>query len=497
MSFQSLGFLLGVAVTVAVCRMAALIYDWQAHLQPWPADPANERFVHRNAQLLGLISLIFYLLYTMGPRADATQLGVPLAGMLVSWGAARRMQSGAGNRRRCFVLAAVWHVGVLAFYKYAGPLTGGAVTAPPVPVGLSFFTFQQLWLLAEVYRGNFALGREERSGFLLYSMFFPTVTSGPILKPQGFFSQLRERIILASARDFAAGLYAISLGMAKKVLLADPIGAVVANGWALGDARTAPAAWIVILGYTLQLYLDFSGYCDIAAGCARLLGLRLPVNFDAPYRARSVGEFWKRWHITLTTFLRECVYFPLGGSRRGTARTCANILIVYLISGLWHGTGWTFLVWGLLHGLAQAAERLLGRRLERAPGAVRWALTFLFVNLAWVFFQAPSLSAAGDLLASAAAGGWGLPLETLAAGALDSEAAALRTLLPALEGAVPAILVLGLLGIGLAVSLRRENVIRRMETFRPTPVRALACGGALVWAVTSFSSTATFIYSNF
>ena len=214
-------------------------------------------------------------------------------------------------------------------------------------------------------------------------------------------------------------------------------------------------------------------------------------------RARSVGEFWKRWHITLTTFLRECVYFPLGGSRRGTVRTCVNILIVYLISGLWHGTGWTFLVWGGLHGLAQVAERLLGKRLDALPGGARWALTFLFVNFAWVFFQAPSLSAAGELLASAVAGGWGLPLETLAAGALDSEAAALRTLLPMLERAVPAILTASLLGIGLLVSLRREGVVQRMDAFRPASVRALACGAVWVWAVTSFSSTATFIYSNF
>lgn len=497
MSFQSLGFLLGVAVTVAVCRMAALFYDWWANIQPWPANPEEEHFVHRNAQLLAMISLIFYLLFIMGPRSDATQLGVPLTGVLVSWFAARRMQSGRGERRRVLILAAAWHVGVLAFYKYAAPLTGGAVLPPPMPPGLSFFTFQQLWLLAEVYRGNFALGREERAGFLLYSFFFPTVTSGPILKPQGFFSQLRERIILASAADFAAGLYALSLGMAKKVLLADPLGAVTANGWALGADRTAPAAWIVILGYTLQLYLDFSGYCDIAAGCARLLGFRLPVNFDSPYRARSVGEFWKRWHMTLTSFLRECVYFPLGGSRRGTARTCVNILIVYLISGLWHGTGWTFLVWGLLHGLAQAAERLWGRRLKFLPDAARWALTFLFVNLAWVFFQAPSLASAGELLRSAVLGGWGVPWETLAAGALDSESAALRTVLPFLEKALPALLVLGLLGIGLAVSLRRESVIRRMETFRPTPLRALACGGLLAWAAASFSSTGAFIYSNF
>lgn len=494
MSFQSLGFLLFLVVTVALCRMIALIFDWQATLRPWPADPVQERFVQRNALIPGLLSIVFFLFSCSGDVA--THLGVPLAGVVVSWLAARRLQSGAGNRRRTLFLAAAWHIGVLAFYKYAAAVSGGEIVPPSTPPGLSFFTFQQLWLLAEVYRGRFTLAGEEHAGFVLYSFFFPTVTSGPILKPQGFFSQLRERILLASAVDFAAGLYAISLGMAKKVLLADPLGAVVANGWALGADRTAPAAWIVILGYTLQLYLDFSGYCDIATGCARLLGIRLPVNFDSPYRALSVGEFWKRWHITLTTFLRECLYFPLGGSRNGTARTCCNILIVYLVSGLWHGTGWTFLVWGALHGLAQIAERLWGGR-ERLPKAVRWGMTFLFVNLAWVFFQAPSLTGALDLLRSAVTGGWGLPLETLAAGALDSEASALRTLLPALEKWVPGMMLAALLGIGLAVSLCRKNVIRGMEAVRPRLRGAALCAVLLAWSIASFSSTATFIYSNF
>ena len=299
------------------------------------------------------------------------------------------------------------------------------------------------------------------------------------------------------AGDFAAGLYALSLGMAKKVLLADPLGTVVSNGWGLGNSLTAPAAWVVILGYTLQLYLDFSGYCDIASGCARLLGFRLPINFDAPYRALSVGEFWKRWHITLTAFLRECVYIPLGGSRRGTVRTYINILTVYLISGLWHGAGWTFLVWGGLHGLAQVAERLWDSRRERVPRALRWCWTFLFVNLAWVFFQAPSLPAAGMLLRSAVCGGPGLPLEALAAGALDSEATALRTLLPFAAKAVPGLVLAALFTIGLAVSLRRQSAARQMENFRPSPGKAAACGILLAWSVLSFSSAATFIYSNF
>lgn len=482
MSFQSLGFLVFLAAAVAACRL-------------WSGAAARRGAIGctaANAVPLALFSLFFYW-RGCGSLALLTPV---LLSLCVTWYAAQSLRPGQPRRRLTFALASAWHVALLAAYKYAAFFTGGRLSVGPAPLGLSFFAFQQLWLLKELYTGGFSLAGGEWSGYAAYSLFFPTVSSGPILKPQGFFPQLREKPLRAEGEDFAAGLYAISLGMAKKVLLADPLGTVVSNGWALGDGLTAPAAWVVILGYTLQLYLDFSGYCDIASGCARLLGIHLPVNFDSPYRALSVGEFWKRWHITLTSFLRECVYIPLGGSRRGTARTCVNILIVYLISGLWHGAGWTFLAWGLLHGLAQIAERLWPGR-ERLPRALRWALTFLFVNLAWVFFQAPSLAAAGGLLRSAVSGGGGLPLEALAAGALDSEATALRTLLPFAAKWVPGLVLAALFGIGLAVSLGRRNVFRRMEDFRPSPGGAVLCGLLLAWAVLSFSSTATFIYSNF
>lgn len=476
MSFQSLGFPVFLTAAALLCRFLS---RRGVSGRGWTAA-------------LTLLSLFFY----WRGCGSLMALTPVLLSLCVTWSAAWSLRRGQRGRKLTFLLAAAWHIALLAFYKYAAFLTGERLDPGPAPLGLSFFTFQQLWLLKELYTGAFTLERGEGGRYVLYSLFFPTVSSGPIWSPGDFFPQLRASVPRAEGGDFAAGLYAISLGMAKKVLLADPLGTVVANGWALGDGRTAPAAWVVILGYSLQLYLDFSGYCDIAAGCARLLGVRVPVNFDSPYRALSVGAFWKRWHMTLTGFLRQCVYIPLGGSRRGTARTCANILIVFLISGLWHGTGWTFLVWGLLHGLAQVLERLWPGR-AKLPKPLQWAMTFLFVNLAWVFFQAPSLSAAGALLRSAVCGGGGLPLEQLAAGALDSEATALRTLLPFAARAVPELVLAALFAAGLAVSLRRRSVIRRMEDFRPTPGIAVVCGALLAWAVLSFSSTATFIYSNF
>lgn len=474
MAFQSLSFLAFLAVTVTVCLAAGRRAPWLGRL------------------LLMLACLVFYV-------AGAGWAGflVLAVGMAVTAAVLQRL-CGEEERshRRALVLACCWHVAVLVAFKYTGFLTGGRASIGWAPLGLSFFTFQQLWLLKEGYTRQYVPAQGD--DLILYGFFFPTVTSGPILRPGAFFPQLRERRFLRPDwQDVSAGLYAICCGMVKKVLLADPLGTVVNNGWADPASLSAPAAWLVILAYTLQLYLDFSGYCDIAAGAARLLGLRLPVNFDSPYRALSVGEFWKRWHITLTTFLRECLYIPLGGSKRGTARMYLNILIVFLISGLWHGAGWTFLAWGALHALAQIAERAWGRGRERLPKALRWGLTFLFVNLAWVFFRAPSLSAAGELLTAAVSGGWALPGDGLLTGFLTSEREALLIVAPALAQKLPWLALAVLLAVSLLAALLPGNTARRMETFRPALWRGLALAALMAWCVLCFSGITTFIYSNF
>jgi len=464
MSFQSLEFLVFLTAALALCLS-----------------------VGRKNQSAGKTCLLLASLLFCFQSAGFLVLGT---GVLVSTLAVRYLASGKSEagRKKVLTAACLWHIAVLCAFKYL-PLGWS-------PVGISFFTFQQLWLLKETYTMQFRPNTTE--DLLLHAAFFPCLTSGPILRPGSFFPQLRsESFLRPDWQDVAAGLYAICIGMAKKVLLADPIGVLVNNGWAMADALSAPAAWLVMLGYTLQLYLDFSGYCDIATGIARLLGIRLPVNFNSPYHAHSVTEFWKRWHITLTTFLRECVYFPLGGSRKGATRAYLNILIVFLISGIWHGTGWTFLIWGALHGFAQVAERTLGSKRDRLPGWIQWGLTFLFVNLAWVFFRAPNLSSAAALFSAAISGGRNLSLTALTTGVLDSEVTAIITLLPMLARYMPALLTAALLGIGMTVALWPKNTLEKMESFRPRPVHGVLLAVLLVWAVLSFSSEATFIYSNF
>lgn len=476
MSFQSLSFLAFLAVTLGVCL------------------PLGRRNLRWGQAALTLFCLAFYVL-----GGGWAALLVLLAGAAVTVAAVRYLTSGGKTekqRRAAAAVAIVWHVAVLLVFKYTGFFTGGAVDLGWAPLGLSFFTFQQIWCIKEVYTGAF---RPEGTGsFLLYDFFFPSVTSGPILKPENFFPQLTEgRFLHPTWEDAAAGVYAIAVGTIKKVLLADPFGVVVNNGWAqLGDL-SAPAAWLVILGYTLQLYFDFSGYCDIAAGLARLLGLRLPVNFDSPYRSLSVGEFWKRWHITLTSFLRECVYFPLGGSRKGTVCTYRNIFAIYLISGFWHGAGWTFIVWGLLHGLGQVIERIWGPGRDKLPRWLRWGVTFLFVNVAWVFFRAPDFSGALELLGRAVSGGLAKPEEWLLSGLFSKEIGAVELLIPGAADWVNILRVIGLYGIGLLAALWPRNTITQMDRFRPTLWRGAVLVIGLTWSILSFTGITTFIYSNF
>lgn len=491
MSFQSFGFLAFLIVTAAVCL----------GLARWDRSIA--------ADCLTLACLVFYII-----GGGWAALLVLVLGLAVSAAAVRvlttpdfRIQPGGdgptayacprtdARRRRCLILAAAWHVGVLAVFKYAGFVTGGRFSIGWVPLGLSFFTFQQLWLLKETYTGGF---HPERRDLRLYAFFFPTVVSGPILKPQAFFPQLHEETFLRpDGRDLAAAFYAVASGMAKKVLLADSLGTVVNSGWSHLDQLSAPAAWLVILGYTLQLYFDFSGYCDIAAGCARLLGIRLPLNFDSPYRSLSVGEFWKRWHITLTSFLRECLYFPLGGSKKGTGRTYLNILIVFLVSGLWHGAGWTFLIWGGLHGLGQIVERAWGQGRETLPKLLRWALTFAFVNAAWVFFRAPDVAGALTLLKTAVTADFRPPADWLMAEVFAKEAEALGMVFPALRAWTAPALTYGLFAAAMIAALWPRNAVRRMDDFQPTTRRAVVLAGLCAWAVLSFTGVTTFIYSNF
>lgn len=267
------------------------------------------------------------------------------------------------------------------------------------PLGISFFCFECIAYLIDVYRGAPATGNFLK--FSTYKLFFPKLISGPITRYHHLAAQLNT-LRFPSTNQIVEGLWLIACGAVKKALIADRIGILVGVSFDNLERAGSGDLWLATFAYGLQLYLDFSGYVDIALGTALLMGLNLPPNFDFPYFTTSIAEFWRRWHITLGDWLRNYLYFPLGGSRQGLKRTCLNLLIVMLIAGIWHGAAWGFVVWGAYHGIALVVHRLtetlsdnvsiLKKWWQTIPGiVVAWAITQLMVFTSWIFFRLPNL----------------------------------------------------------------------------------------------------------
>lgn len=267
-----------------------------------------------------------------------------------------------------------------------------------LPLGISFFTFQQISFLQLVY-GKALEKRYSFSSYALFVCFFPQLIAGPIVLPDEMMSQFdNDSCRRPDARNIAAGLYIFALGLSKKILLADYFAEIADAGFpdVGGNFFTA---WKTALAYTFQIYFDFSGYCDMALGIGLLFNIRLPKNFDAPYRAENISDFWRRWHITLGRFLMTGLYIPLGGNRCSKFRNCLNLLITFFVSGLWHGASWLFVLWGMLHGFALVIHRIWSKFLNlKMPVLPARLLTFFFVFLAWIPFRATDLSEAEQLL---------------------------------------------------------------------------------------------------
>ena len=360
----------------------------------------------RNALLL-VASLFFYA------WGEAAWTGLLLASIAVNYGFGRWIDASRGPvRSRALALAVAANLSGLAAFKYANFAVGAwndvgaALGLAPIqldpvhlPIGISFFTFQAITYVVDVHRGDAPVERSPLR-VALYISLFPQLIAGPIVRFREIASRLRERS--ASAEDAAEGVRRFVFGLGKKMLVANTLAIPADAIFALPPAElSAPVAWLGAVCFGLQIYFDFSGYSDMAIGLGRIFGFRFPENFRHPYTARSVREFWRRWHITLSSWFRDYLYIPLGGSRRGTARTAVNLLSVFVLCGLWHGASWTFLVWGLLHGAWMVAERAgLGRLLERAPAPVASVYTLLAVTIAWVFFRADDLGHATGYLAA-------------------------------------------------------------------------------------------------
>ena len=257
-----------------------------------------------------------------------------------------------------------------------------------LPLAISFFTFQQIAYLVDSAMG----GGTKQYDFLNYCLFvtfFPQLIAGPIvhhkeMMPQ--FANVRNKII--NYKNIALGLFIFSIGLFKKVVIADSFAVWATNGFDKATVLNLFEAWATSLSYTFQLYFDFSGYCDMAIGAALLFNIKLPINFNSPYKALNIQDFWRRWHITLSRFLRDYIYIPLGGNRKGRLRTYANLMATFIIGGIWHGAGWTFVFWGFLHGVALVIHRIWSELGFKMNKILAWFITFNFINITWVFFRA-------------------------------------------------------------------------------------------------------------
>jgi alginate O-acetyltransferase complex protein AlgI len=328
--------------------------------------------------------------------------------------AARIAVATTARGRRSWLVAGIGiDLGVLGVFKYYGffgrNLAALLHTAPPsslgiiLPVGISFVTFEVLSYLIDVYRGEPQAA--SMADFALLVMFFPHLVSGPILKPGKFLPQLGKRFDV-SWTNIEEALPGFLMGLAKKAVLADGLARFVDPVFAAPRFYSSATVWLAVTAYALQIYFDFSGYSDMAIASAKCFGLEIPRNFDMPYLSRNIAEFWRRWHISLSTWFRHYVYYPLGGSRRALPRVCLNLFVIMLLSGLWHGAGWNFVVWGALHGIALAAHRAFRALVPRKAGerdswlgiAAAWLLTMLFLCVSWVFFRSADFGLAFVIL---------------------------------------------------------------------------------------------------
>ncbi|WP_435189487.1 MBOAT family O-acyltransferase [Pseudothioglobus sp. nBUS_23] len=256
-----------------------------------------------------------------------------------------------------------------------------------LPLAISFFTFQQIAYLVDSYKGY--VERQSFLTYLVFVTFFPQLIAGPIVHHKEMMPQFNKaRNKLINYKNIYLGILIFTIGLFKKVFIADSFAIWATNGFDLMDSLTLIEAWVTSLSYTFQLYFDFSGYTDMALGIALLFNIRLPINFNSPYKSTNIRDFWKRWHITLSRFLRDYIYIPLGGSRRGEFRLYTNLLTTFLIGGLWHGAGWTFVFWGAMHGFGVVIHRFWSKLNIKINNLCAWFITFNFINLTWIFFRA-------------------------------------------------------------------------------------------------------------
>lgn len=403
------------------------------------------------------------------------------------------------KRRGLLIFGISVNLVLLGYYKYANffaenleALTGFSlgIGIIALPLAISFFTFQQVAFLVDSARGD--RDRCTFGDYCLFVSFFPQLIAGPIVH----HSEMMPQFAAASGKiDWglvSKGLYLLGFGLFKKVIIADTLALWVAPGYVVASELTLIDSWLVTFSYSLQLYFDFSGYSDMAIGSAMILGIVLPWNFQSPYKAKTIQEFWRRWHMTLSRFLRDYIYIPLGGSRKSESRVILNLLLTFLIGGIWHGAGWTFILWGALHGSACVIHRVWSSSGRNLHPLVAWVLMLVFLNVTWVFFRAPDWEAAFDMLnAMAGLNGVALPapLEGLLPGlAIEGE------FMPGLPSKIECSIWVFVGGL---IAVCAPNTFQLADRFRPTMRSAWVTAFLIGSSLLNLNKMSEFLYFQF
>lgn len=410
------------------------------------------------------------------------------------------------KRKILLYIGLIFNIGLIFYFKYFNFFidninivfkTDFNLKNILLPLGISFFTFQQLSFVIDSYKREVP-----RYSFLEYACFvtyFPQLIAGPIVTHDELIPQFKDiEKKKFNWENFVKGIYIFTLGLSKKILIADIFGNAANYGFSNIATLDSGNAIIVMLSYTIQIYFDFSGYCDMALGLGKMMNIELPINFNSPYKSLTIIEFWERWHITLTRFFTKYIYIPLGGSRRGKIRTYINIMIVFLASGLWHGANYTFIIWGLLHGLFMVITRHFKKFFDNMHPALSWIITFLFLNVTWVIFRADTLHDAVILLNRILQFRFGSILYgTNNVFYLEEFTTILNHISTGILKHYPFILLTIYFIFTLFITLGSKNAYEKMKEFKPSYRKLFLIIILLVWCLTSFTAISTFLYFNF
>lgn len=453
------------------------------------------RFVSRKVQhcFIILASLVFY------GYNNVSYVPLILTSVFVNYALGTGIErcQKAIYRKICFVSGILFNVGLLGYYKYYDFFieninivldTHFVLKGIFLPLGISFYTFQQIVFLIDLKN------REEKVpeivDYTVFITFFPQLVAGPIVFSQDVMAQYQdEKNRFFNIDNFSKGLFIFVVGLFKKAVIADTLVILFENATYEPEILSFGGAWLGSLAFTFRLFFDFSGYSDMAIGLGKMMNINLPVNFYSPYKSKSITEFWKRWHITLGRSLFKIIYIPLGGNRKGLARTCLNLFIVFLVSGLWHGAAWTFVIWGIMHGIVRVFEKLTERQLDKIPDLIRVFFTFIFVNAAWVLFSSHTMETALTILKKMFIPDK-ISFEGIGHLAYNTSLAYPEIL--------QIVFVVGLLLFAAYLSFfAPKNSIDLYNEFKPKKRNAIAIAFLFTIALLHFSKVGTFIYFNF